>query len=707
MSDRSQTDYSSCPTQTDLSAFLNGGLDRSEREKIELHLAACEKCVTFVNQLPIESAAADNTVRISKTNRFSANKIHLPEDPAPNSALLEPLEGANPTASYPPIPSFRPEVPLPSQLGQYRLLQQIGAGGMGTVYRAEHLHLKKPVAVKLVSPNRLADETVLARFRREMEVVGRLDHPNIVRATDAGETDSIHYLVMEFIDGLNLTQIVKRCGPLPVAESCELIRQAALGLQHAYENGLVHRDIKPQNLMLNTKGQVKVLDLGLALLHTERFTLGGLTCSGQVMGTADYMAPEQWEDCHWVDIRADLYSLGCTLFFLLTGSPPFGSPGYESIVRKMAAHLRDDPLALRPDVGAASAILARMLAKEPAQRPQTPEEVVQELTPLATGANLLELSEKAAKCVNPDDEATGSHAGGVRPLSTIASARLTVNLKRPRGRGQWSLWVSAGIVLLVVAATMILYPPWKNPNSHDSTQPISGVSQDSGSTSTINQQPLATASTNNPESKHPDTLAENTWVMLLQKEPKPRLWPKSPDSVLNHNPQKQSLGITSYQSVLIPLGKTTTPEYQLQIGIRQPTWQGSCGVYFGGHMEDGKFHFQVIHLEKAVLTGGFALQRSRGTIEQIPPPLGDKGAALVGFASENLNRPLSPKEYLLDIEVKTLGRLNVRWDGDSYQELTAERHAGRVSDADYHGEFGIFSQAASSTVTMARIYQTP
>jgi serine/threonine protein kinase len=213
---------------------------------------------------------------------------------------------------------------------------------MGTVYRAVHTRLKKPFAIKVLHIDRTADPHAVARFQRELEAIGRLDHDNIGRATDAGEVGGLHFLVMELVDGIDLSRLIRHRGPLPIADACELARQAALGLQCAHERGLVHRDVKPSNLLLSAQGELKVLDLGLALLSHGRRASGELTATGQVMGTADYMAPEQWEASHSVDIRAEVYSLGCTLHTLLTGRPPFGGAEYDSVMKKMAAHAQDN-----------------------------------------------------------------------------------------------------------------------------------------------------------------------------------------------------------------------------------------------------------------------------------------------------------------------------------------------------------------------------
>jgi serine/threonine protein kinase len=195
---------------------------------------------------------------------------------------------------------------------EYKLLAELGKGGMGTVYRALHTKLDREVALKILPAERTKDPEAVDRFQREMKAVGKLEHPHIVRATDAGEQDGTHFLVMEYVEGLDLSELVQVIGPLPVADACEVIRQAAVGLQAAHEHGMVHRDIKPSNLMLAANGRVKILDLGLALLDPQRGDVddegGGrdLTSDGQIMGTFDYMAPEQAGDSHGVDIRADI-----------------------------------------------------------------------------------------------------------------------------------------------------------------------------------------------------------------------------------------------------------------------------------------------------------------------------------------------------------------------------------------------------------------
>jgi serine/threonine protein kinase len=211
---------------------------------------------------------------------------------------------------------------------RYRAIRLLGEGGMGAVYLAEHRRMKRVVALKVINPKFLSHPGALARFQQEVRAAAQLDHPNIVAAHDADQADGLHFLVMEYVEGQNLADYLAEKGPLPVAEACDAARQAALGLQHAHERGTVHRDVKPHNLMRAPSGRVKVLDFGLARLAAgpgdaaeddEAPTAPHLTGAGAVVGTADYIAPEQARDAHGADGRADVYGLGCTLYHLLAG----------------------------------------------------------------------------------------------------------------------------------------------------------------------------------------------------------------------------------------------------------------------------------------------------------------------------------------------------------------------------------------------------
>jgi serine/threonine-protein kinase len=261
-------------------------------------------------------------------------------------------------------------------LGQYVLLERLGEGGMGMVFKARHQKLGRIVALKVIRKEHLQKREAVVRFDREVKAVAQLGHPNIIHAYDAAHLGDTHFLIMEFVEGTDLDKLVKERGPLPVALACDYARQAALGLQHAHEQGLVHRDVKPPNLLLAANGVVKVLDLGLArLVSPEAFSEQGtiLTHDGAILGTPDFIAPEQARDPHAADIRADLYSLGCTLYFLLTGSVPF--PG-GTLTEKLLKHHLDPPepvRRLRPAVPeAVAAVVARLMAKRPEDRYPTP-----------------------------------------------------------------------------------------------------------------------------------------------------------------------------------------------------------------------------------------------------------------------------------------------------------------------------------------------
>ncbi len=266
---------------------------------------------------------------------------------------------------------------------RYRVIRPLGRGGMGEVYLAVHRHLGRRVALKVIRPGLLGDAAAAARFRREMRAVARLHHPNIVAAHDAEDAGGLHFLVMEYVEGQSLFDTLQRHGPLGVAEACDCVRQAALGLQHAFEHGMTHRDVKPHNVMRTPAGQVKVLDFGLARVVAGP---GSPTPSeaGLLLGTADYLAPEQASDPSAADTRSDVYSLGCTLYHLLAGAPPH--PG-GSLLDKVHRHQGADPAPLaaaRADLPPGlAAVVARMMARRPADRFRTPAEAAAALEPYA------------------------------------------------------------------------------------------------------------------------------------------------------------------------------------------------------------------------------------------------------------------------------------------------------------------------------------
>ena len=260
-------------------------------------------------------------------------------------------------------------------IGNYLILDKLGKGGMGMVFKARHRRTKRISSLKVLPPSYARSESAVLRFQREAEAVGRLGHPNIVAALDAGDFNGLHYFAMEYVEGNDLARLVKEQGPLPVNRAIAYLTQAARGLNAAHDRGIFHRDIKPSNLMVDASGTVKILDLGLARIEKEADFFGSgepdtdLTRPGDIMGTVSFMSPEQAFNASDADHRSDIYSLGCTWFYLLTGNPPYSG------VTRMACLLahREQPIPLlrdlRPEVPPiVDATLQRMLAKAPADR---------------------------------------------------------------------------------------------------------------------------------------------------------------------------------------------------------------------------------------------------------------------------------------------------------------------------------------------------
>ena len=341
------------PKSEQLTAFLHGILNDAEQESVAEHVAECDTCCQALREIPDDAFLGQLRAVGAPGAQDAADQDQLPKE----------------LRDHP----------------RYKIGKFLGAGGMGLVYKAEHRLMGRIVALKIIHSDLIRHPRVVHRFHQEVKAAARLSHPNIVAAYDAEQAGDMHLLVMEFVDGVSLDRLVQKRGPLDVVFACNFIRQAAKGLQHAADAGMVHRDIKPQNLMLTKKGQIKILDFGLARLASEsRAELGmpegiaapGVTKLGDIMGTPDFMAPEQAMDSSQADIRADIYSLGCTFYYLLAGHPPFvGSTAKAKIQAQRYQH----PLAItkvRDDVPAeVASILDKMLAKDVTERYQTPAEV--------------------------------------------------------------------------------------------------------------------------------------------------------------------------------------------------------------------------------------------------------------------------------------------------------------------------------------------
>jgi eukaryotic-like serine/threonine-protein kinase len=319
-------------------------------------------------------------------------------------------------------------------IGKFKLLERVGVGGMGQVFLCEHMFMKKRVAVKVLPPAKADQPAALGRFYREARAAGSLDHANIVRTHDIDQDGNLHFIVMDYVDGPNLLDVVKKHGPLDIGRAISYALQTARGLDYAFRNKLIHRDIKPGNVLIDRKGVARILDMGLARFINDATDQLTLKYDDKiVLGTADYVAPEQVANSHSVDIRADIYALGATLYFLLAGHPPFPT---GTVSQKLLWHRTKEPTPIRqirPEVPEALvSILAKMMAKDPKSRYQTPAQLVPELqallpaeVPLPLEEEMPQLSPAATEGLYPNIEDAPAELTTARatPAPEVAAVR--------------------------------------------------------------------------------------------------------------------------------------------------------------------------------------------------------------------------------------------------------------------------------------------
>ena len=412
-----------CPPADRLRALAHGRLSDEQSDLLFDHVRGCEACRSELETIHDDGDSLIATLRGGDGSEGFDDEAGFNEEPGCRVAVAKAL-GALARSADGTTGSISEA--LPRTIGEYEVVRPLGRGGMGSVYLARHTKLGRSVAIKVLGGHRLADARMRERFDAEMRAIGRLSHPNVVSAFDAREVDGTAVLVTEYIDGFDLTELVARVGPLSVADGCEIGRRVAEALAYTSGEGFVHRDVKPSNVMLGRDGVVKLLDLGLARFQVDGVEPadsdaepdglggatsggtasggaagGGMTGTGQTMGTADYIAPEQVTDSRRVDVRADLYSLGCTLFKLLTGRAPFADVKHGTAFAKMTAHVSEEPPSLGERLPGAPASLVRlvesMLAKDPSKRPSSADAVATALTPLAVGSDLGELVAQAER----------------------------------------------------------------------------------------------------------------------------------------------------------------------------------------------------------------------------------------------------------------------------------------------------------------------
>jgi len=435
-----------CPTHQQLEQFVSGRLSDFDRTAVDTHVQTCVHCRQTMSTL---------TQGESETRIWN----------------IRPKEAA-PAAGVDELPAELREHP------RYHVLELLAVGGMGAVYKAQHKLLERTVVLKVIRQDVLSRPDLVQRFLREAKIAASMSHPNIVTLYEAEQLGKAYFLVMEYLAGTDLEDVIEERGPLSVAEACAWVRQAAIGLQYIHERGLVHRDIKPSNLFLvnggvsggaadtprdthdstthkkpthhSTTHQIKILDLGLAVLRSGETSASGLTEKGQILGTIDYMAPEQWEDSRGVDIRADIYSLGCTLYHLLAGKPPFDASQYSSMMKQMWAHAQAPvpPLSQsRSDVPPeVVAVVERMLAKKPADRYATPAEVAAALEPHAAA-----IADQGSSAIR--------RLGGAKSTGTVITSRSTAisRLLPPRLRNKRPLLAFCASLVLLAGATALFF----------------------------------------------------------------------------------------------------------------------------------------------------------------------------------------------------------------------------------------------------------
>ncbi len=422
---------SDCPSRDEIQAWLVGRFAEPVAARLEQHFERCSQCEDTLATLdfpsdelierlselpPLDEDEVDYQVLRQK---LLATPVSFPDDQLAASFLEQAQHLADPKLGT-----------LPFQIGNYELTECIGRGASGAVYRAQHLKLGTTVAVKVLGASLKKDAREIDQFIAEMRLIGSLVHPHIVRATDAGEVDGLHFLVMDYVEGIDVAQLLFRCERLSVPVCCEIVRQAALGLEFAHSKSLIHRDIKPSNLLVTAAGHVKLLDLGVATRVAMPSTEPSTAPANA--GTFSYMAPEQRSASSKIDPRADIYGLGKTFLKLLTGT---------SVAQNNVAidKFRNDI----PDE--VKSLIAKMLATDPKDRPATAGQVAAALLPVANHRDLVDVVAK----LFPDHDRPST---GLDEFQTPVDSAKTANISR-------RLWIVAAAGLAIATVSVARWYP--------------------------------------------------------------------------------------------------------------------------------------------------------------------------------------------------------------------------------------------------------
>jgi len=633
-----------------LLALAEGNLSEDEAIQLDEHLLSCRDCEATLNSLEDDSDTLIRTLAtlpVTTDDELAFQRAHA--DLLANPECFLGSKGNEPNATL--GQDLTVGLATPFRLGNYELLEQIGAGAHGAVFRARHLRLEKTVAVKLLVHTAVQ---AVDDFLHEMRVIGKLDHPHIIRATDAGEVDGIHFLVMDFVPGLDVSSLLRRVGPLSVGNACEVARQAALGLAFAHQHGLVHRDIKTSNLLFSASGQVKLLDLGLATFaspdvhHAE---------PGNPMprGTADYMAPEQWLPSGAVDARADLYSLGCTLYKMLTGVPPYRvvPSGFSS---KQAAH-REAPIPSlkdkRPEVPSSLDRFAKqLLAKRADDRPHSAEFVAEQMAKFTSEADLTRLAARVfPESAEQPVQAAESHV--------------------PRQHFGWCSRRTAVIGALAAGAATLasFWFPRRGPH-----------------------------------------VTTNRWRDLTPASPPYLVLPQSPPPRVVEKPSGE-LDVESQDLALIHLGRPVRGAFRWQTSLKRTDWSQPAGLFFRFRLQQQlpveAFEFHTIEM----VQGKSNRSQLRWMTYRIPIEE-DVDATCDALATVEWNKLSPGKSYALEVTLGRVGFPEVVVNGqflpESMWELSKEARDLMWTDPDrirssYLGRIGQFQSGGQTTFGISRM----
>lgn len=690
-----------CPDLETLAAYNAGALEPTVLEALGQHLEQCEYCLRHLLALEDSDSLVlqlrqmlppEPLLQESGFRNMQARVLALPLGTEPLTRAGTILAGEQedlPAAAAPTVPV---------QMGQYRLLERLGRGGMGVVYKALHQTLERPVAIKLLAAERLRDRQFVRRFYREMKAIGKLHHANIVQALDAGEIDGTPYLVMELVDGLDTETVAGPRRPLPVAAACAIVRQTALGLQHIHDSGLIHRDIKPSNLLLSRQGVVKIADLGLAKLEADQ-AASKLTNSGLIVGTVDYMAPEQGLAGGTVEARTDLYSLGCVLYRLLTGQPLFTGSRYNTTANKLYAHAYEQPApvaSVRADIPPALPdILNRLLAKTPAERFASAGEVAAALAPLSEAADLSALFDL------PPLQPHMADAAETLAPSTVGS-KATSPL--PPRRRRW-LGTAVALALLGGAAAAVALVLQSPPEPEKEDPPAVALVKKAAAEKKATEPPQPRYF----EDLEPEEIKPLVLYPLFNREPVKLLWPLSELSTCTYQPEFKQLVVHCDSVAIIALGRVKHPSYTFRLHIYQNHWHGGVGLFFGFH-EERRPNKTLVRCQRIYLkpvTGELAQKTPLSLIRHLDTYVRQPDGKLQSLISDPLREIFlsSPKNgsHELSVTVRNGFLQSVTWAGAEFPVLCSVEANKSALVADHYGEFGAYSRHSEAVFQNAQI----